>query len=229
MISFLPILAFIGLIVAARFFLTRMSVWTPRRTWGFVGGYIGLGFVAFMSLPFIAGDAQQVLLREEIAEVKQQVDEANTHVANNDWELVNPAYKKETFTFTADGSNITVKQESPSDNTMIYVTLADRTTNDIEATYYELPIISSGINLTDELPPTAIEFEQNILTVKDEELELTYYTMKPTLMVVENFIEPFHYEDALHHYFIGNRILHLNVPKHMHIIDESGWIQYLFN
>lgn len=229
MMSFIPIVAFIGLIIAARFFLTRMSIWTPKRTWVFIGGYIGLGLLSFISLPFIAGDAQKVLSREEIAELMQQVDEVNAHVANNDWSLIDEAYKKETFTFTADGSNITVKQQSPPDNTFIYVTLADRTTNEIEATYYELPIISSGVNLTDEIPPTAITFEQDVITVKDEEIELMYYTLKPTLMVAENFIKPFHYEDALHHYFIGNRILHLNVPKHMHIIDENGWVQYLFN
>lgn len=229
MMSFVPILAVIGLVVAARFFVTRMSIWTPKRTWLFVGGYIGLGFLAFISLPFIAGDAQKVLSREEIAVLQEQVDEANAHAMNNDWSLIDEAYKKEQFTFTANGSNITVKQDSAPYNTLIYVTWVDRATNDIEATYYELPVISSGVNLTNDIPPTAITFEQDVMTVKDEETELTYYTMKPTLMVVENFIESFHYEDALHDYFIGNRILHLNVPKHMNIIDENGWIQYLFN
>ena len=86
MMSFVPILAFIGLIVAARFFVMRMSIWTPKRTWIFIGGYIGLGLFAFISLPFIAGDAQKVLSREEIDEFMQQADEANMHAANNDWD-----------------------------------------------------------------------------------------------------------------------------------------------
>ena len=229
MMSLIPIFAVLGLVVAARFLLTRISIWTPKCTWIFAGSYIALGVIAFISLPFIAEDEQKVMSEQEIASVKQQVDETNTYVVNNEWENIDEAYKKDEFTIVAHSANIDVKFDTFSTNTNVYVTWADRDTNEIQATYYELPMISSGINVTNDLPATKFDFANDVLTIKEVETELTYYTMKPTLIIVENFIDTFNYEGSLHSYFIGNRILHLNVPKHMHIMDESGWIQYLYN
>ncbi|MER2190800.1 MAG: hypothetical protein ABS951_07545 [Solibacillus sp.] len=231
--TFLPILMLVGillgLIFISRFLLARMSIWAPKRTWIFAGSYIVLGSIAFISLPFIAGDKQRIMPEQEIADVQQQVDETNNYVANNEWEKIDEAYIKGKFTFYAANSNIEVKADILSSDTYIYVTWADRETNDIQATYYELPKISSGMNVTDELPPTNIVFANDVLTISEQQVELTYYTVRPMLMMVENYIEPFNYEGSLDNYYIGNRILHLNVPKHMHIMDENGWLQYLYN
>lgn len=229
MMSFIPILAILGLVVVARFLLTRLSAWTPKRTWIFVGGYIALGIIAFLSLPFIADNKVKIMSEQEITVLKQQVDETNTYAANNEWENIDKVYKKDAFTFVTRSSTFDLKFDTFSTNTYVYVTWADRESNEIQATYYELPMISSGINVTNDLPATNIAFANDVLTIKESETELTYYTMQPKLTMVENYIETFNYEGALHHYFIGNRILHLNVPKHITIMDESGWLQYLYN
>lgn len=233
MMAFLPIVVVIGVIIGvifvSRAMLARMSIWAPKRIWIFAGSYIALGFIAFISLPFIAGNEQRILAEQEIATVKQQVDLASTQAANNEWDKIDEAYKKAEYVFEAEESTIDVQADMASANVYVYVTWNEEKTNNITATYYELPTITSGIDITNELLPTQVQFEQDVLTIKEPQVELTYYTLRPTLTVVENFVDTFNYDGSLHNYFIGHRILHLNVPKHITIMDNSGWLQYLYN
>ncbi|ATP38706.1 hypothetical protein CSE16_00925 [Solibacillus sp. R5-41] len=104
--------------------------------------------------------------------------------------------------------------------TRVSVTWNDSKSNDIVATSYETPIIFNCMDISKDVQPPIIEFKNNHFFISEEEMILDFISIRANL----DMLNPKYYgqvSDSLNG-FIGNRILHLNVPKHFNIIDNSG-------
>ena len=112
--------------------------------------------------------------------------------------------------------------------TNIIVTWSDEQTDDVIATLYQLPYIVFGIDISHKVPLLQVQYDNNELAINVQRIELKYASFKPHLEVFKSHLGN---DDSLLAYnlFTGKRILHLNVPKHINIINNSGWISYLYN
>lgn len=229
LMALVSIVSIISLLFLARYMLAKMSIWTPKRIWLFVAGYVGVGIVAFLYLTFSTTEEKILVSDKEIEAMQLREDEVKEYAANNEWEKIDPAYIKEQRSFLVETKEVELKIDSNVYSPSIYITTSEAATNEIVATYYELPHFVSGIDVTEEILPAEIKFDQAILSLQEQPTELTYYTLKPTLMMIEDNLDGVYSSTNHHRYFIGQRILHLNVPRHIHIIDNSGWAYYLSN
>ena len=106
-------------------------------------------------------------------------------------------------------------------NTRVAVTWNDSKSNEIVATYYETPPIFNRMDISKEMQPPVIEFKDNHFYISEVKKRMEFYSIQAKLEMLEpKKMGTVQYEDLDD--FIGNRILHLNVPKHFNIMDNSG-------
>lgn len=223
---FLPILIVIGALFLLRFVLSRVTLMTPKRVWLFVGGYIVLGLISLIGISMLADDSTKTLSSDKLQQILDENKKVSEFVKEREWESIDEKYVKSNTTYTLATEDFTIDlADGAVHDTRIFASFNDKTTNEIELTYYEMPLIVNGIDLTEKVPPLAIYFDNDRLSITEGApiAELQYHTFRPVLMGMEVFFEEVSYENR-GHLIYSPRILHLNVPRHMNMIDNSGWV-----
>ncbi|WP_042470172.1 hypothetical protein [Bacillus ndiopicus] len=232
-ISLVPILIFIFIIFVivnglGRLPLRFKTLFT-KRFYQLLAVYILIGLIATFAFPYLP-NAQKALLSEK--EIKKKLDESQyleQLVLKKRFAEIDPAYLKEERTFTVPTEELIVKTNLDYPATRIIVTWRDdATSNDIYASYYEFPFIFSGIDVTDQVVIPEISFKSNILSLFEREGQATYRRIVPEISLFGGYYSMHSTDEKYYNYVMGQQMLHLNVPKHINIIDNSGMIQYIY-
>lgn len=222
-VIFLPITIMLVIILVIGALLTKMKIWRPKRTLSFSGIYFGLGIVALIGVVILSRDSGNIesdkVLREHIVENER----INEQVSLRNVDAMNPAYLKYTKTFEPTSQDIEVKRHEDAFFTRIVLTWNNSTENKIVASYYETPLFMNRVNISDVVRPSHIELKGNELFVYDVKTQIKVNSVRPKLEIIDDFQNTAVHDDLSN--LIGERILHLNVPRHFNIIDSSGWME----
>ncbi|MEK4227987.1 hypothetical protein [Solibacillus sp. FSL H8-0538] len=224
-----------AIIIVTRNVLSRFKIWTPKRVFTFIGVYIGVGVISFIGLAIMSDNHTKILSEEKVRQVQEEYVEMQTFVENNDLEKINPDYLKKQRSYVLPTNELTVYIDEKSYSTKVYVTWRDDPeSNEILADSYLFPHIVSGIDVSSEVPLIGSTFDDSALYVKEDGIELKYYSLYSKIQILDNYYEN-HYiniwpkSSSNFNSLVGQQMLHLNVPKHINIIDNSGLISYLYN
>ncbi|MEO4053725.1 hypothetical protein [Solibacillus sp. CAU 1738] len=238
MISFLPIIVMLILIfiiiAAIRRLSARIKIWTPKRIYIFLGMYIVIGVVLMIAMPYLPNVKKEVLSEQEVKEKLDEAEFLTQLVQEKRFDEIDPAYLKNEWSMELPTDELILTTNREYSSVHVIVTWRDEpASNEIFASYYEFPFIFSGIDMTDKVVAPQMELQGNTLAiVEKDQLPVTYHRIQPTLEILEN-----HYENQnenqlnaviYSNYLMGQQMLHLNVPKHINIIDNSGMINYLY-
>lgn len=224
-LSFLPIIILLIIFFGLGKLLTKIRIWKPKRTFWFATIYFTCGFIAFVGLFIMSNRDERVAADETLQAYKEENMEISQQLKYkymDSMDFINPAYLQFTKMYEATEENIEIIRDDNSYHLHVVVTWTDSNKNEIKASYYETPLFINRVNISQFIEPPEIKFEQNNLYIQEVEKEVNVTTMNFALemydfIVYEGPSNPL--EDL-----IGLRILHLNVPRHFNIIDNSGWI-----
>lgn len=220
-LMFLPILIIVVLIVGVIKLASKIRIWTPKRTSWVILIYLVLGAISFIGILVMPDKTTKALSEQQLK------------VAWAEEQRLGELYKAEKFdqfptdyfvfanSYEGTAEDIEITWGENSYSTHVSVTWNDSKSNDIIVTYYESPIIFNRMDISKELDPPIIEFKNNHFYISEEEKTVKFYSIRANIdMLHPQYFEhrPFESLDR----FIGKRILHLNVPKHFNIIDNSG-------
>lgn len=220
-LAFLPIVIIGALIIGVVKLASRIRIWTPKRTSWVILIYFILGVISFVGI-LVMQDKTMKQLSEQQLEIalaeEQQLDEL---FETKRFDLISANYFVSENSYEGTAENIEITSSVGSFNTRIAVTWNNSESNNITATYYETPIIFERMDISEDMPPLKVEFENNHFYITEEEMQLDFASIQANF----EMLKPHYFESARYGSldgFIGKRILHLNVPKHFNIIDNSG-------
>ena len=230
LLSFLPIIimliVFVLVFKGIRLVSLRIKIWTPKRIYVFVGIYLVVGIVLMLALPYLPNAKKQVLSEQEIQNKLDEAEHLEQLVQQKRFAEIDASYLKKEWTMKLPTDELTLTTNLERPATQVVVTWRDDpNSNDIFANYYEFPFIFSGIDITDKIVAPEMTLDgSNLSIVEKREVKVTYHRIQPNIETLENYSN----EKKYHSYLMGQQMLHLNVPKHINIIDNSGMINYLY-
>ena len=227
-ITFIIIIIFV-LIFGGRKLLARFKVWTPKRIFLLLGCYIGLGLISFLGVALMSDNSKAKQLTE--AEIQQHLDESASFeqsILKGQLPEIPSDYKMEQI-YNVTSGELIVELAENTYATRVYLTYRDDPqSNDVIVSYYKFPYIVSGLDVTNEITPLKFSYDNSTLKVWEPSSELEYYTIDPRIKMIQEYQNSSGISVTYNH-LIGNNMLHLNVPKHINIIENSGVISYLSN
>ncbi|KYG89266.1 hypothetical protein A0U40_13090 [[Bacillus] sp. KCTC 13219] len=208
--------------------LSRFQATFNERFYKLLVIYVVIGLIATVCFPYLPNAQKAILSDKEIKEKLDEIEYLNQLVQEKRFDEINPDYLKEQLTFTVTNEELTLKSNMEFLGTHVIVTWRDdKTSNDVYASYYEFPFIFSGIDVTNNVSAPQIHFEKDTLLISEINREIIYHRVIPKIWTIEHYYERFDNE-GYSNYGMGQQIIHLNVPKHINIIDNSGMIQYIY-
>lgn len=213
-------LLIIGVTIAG-FFITKIRIWKPKRTLLFSAIYFGCGLLAFVYLLFMSGDIAKAPSKEFLQEQRVTNEQLSSDLKLRKYEGLKEEHLKFTKTFEATAENIEILRNENSYYLPVYISWAETNENEITVSYYETPLYLNGVYITPFVEEPRIEWNENKLYIVEADTEVK---MKSVHFSSQLLNVGFHsrFDDSLHD-LIGQRILHLNVPKQFNIIDKDGW------
>lgn len=234
LISFLPIIIMLIVVVfvfkGIRLVSSRIKIWTPKRIYVFVGIYIVVGIILMFALPYLPNAKKQVLSEQEVQIKLEEAEHLEQLVQQKRFAEIDASYLKKDWTMTLPTDELTLTTNLERPATQVVVTWRDDpNSNDIFGNYYEFPFIFSGLDITDKNVAPEMTLDGSTLSIVEKrEVKVTYHRIQPTITTLENYYRMYVNDDSYHSYLMGQKMLHLNVPKHINIIDNSGMINYLY-
>ena len=222
-VIFLPILILLAILLGAGAVLTKLKIWKPKRTFYFAVIYIGLGVFSFIGLLVMHDKTDTQASEEELQQLLVENDKLSQQLKYRNYGNLKPEHLKFTKTFEATAEDIEINYDSGGYRIRTVVAWNDSTSNEIEVSYYETPLYFNRMNISDLVKPPTIKLVDNQLVIHEPETDIKVKSASISLMMLDLENNPFG-DDRLGD-LIGLRILHLNVPRHFNIIDNSGWIE----
>ncbi|BDH59982.1 hypothetical protein MTP04_01120 [Lysinibacillus sp. PLM2] len=179
-------------------------------------------------LHFTTSAEPQRIPKAEMQSILQEQDEFWETINSNKIEL-NEEYVVKEWSYELPTNQLTI---SPIYTDIYGVSVVverrdDPTSNEIYAKTYITPHIIDGFDLTEHISIDRFEFVENELRIKQEtEIQFDYYKLSPNMKILEQFSHIILEDDDIYNHATGSTILFLNVPEHVKIIDESGYILY---
>ncbi|MEK4630264.1 MAG: hypothetical protein ABS944_13960 [Solibacillus sp.] len=218
-ISLLPVLVVVIFIVLVLMgiglLLKKVTIWRPKHTLFISIAYFSIALISVIGIVVL----QDKAVKFPSEQVLQKQIEFNNKLSNEielrNYENLERSLLKFSKTIEVNTPDLEVVRGDNSFDTRIVIEWNDSKSNEIVASYYETPLYYDGINLSDKV-------QQPIVELRDEKL----YIENPTTFVKVQSLRMTMYQfqnQGPHQDFIGLRILHLNVPRHFNIIDNSGW------
>lgn len=228
-ITFILIVIIVALILGGSKLLSRIKVWTPKRIFLLLGSYISLGLISCLGVALMSDNSKSKLLTE--AEIQQNLDESASFeqsILKGQLPEIPSDYKTEQR-YNVTSGELVVELAENTYATRIYLTYRDDPqSNDVIVSYYKFPYIFSGLDVTNEISPLKFSYDNSTLKVWEPSSELEYYKIDPQIKIIQEYQNKSGISITYNH-LIGNNMLHLNVPKHINIIENSGVISYLSN
>ena len=203
------------------FFITRVRIWKPKRTLVFSAVYFGCGLLAFVYLMFMSGDIAKAPSKEFLQEQRIGNEQLSSDLKLRKYESLKEEHLKFTKTFEATVENIEILRNENSYYLPVYISWAETNENEITVSYYETPLYLNGVYITPFVEEPRIEWNDNKLYIIEADTMVTVKSVHFSSQLL-NIGFPSRNDDPLYN-LIGQRILHLNVPKQFNIIDKDGW------
>lgn len=236
MMALLRILVFVSLIYlfyrVSKNFSKRSKLWTIKRLWTFIIIYIVAGLVSMFILLFSVNSSDEVLEQEELRDVIKEEEEVWGFLFENRIDEIDTKLIVDEWTYNLPTDEIVITPKNVEDGSIsIYVSKReDPQSNEIYATLIQTPYTFNGIDVTDKIVERTIEFQNSELIFgEQEEIELIYNQLDPTLYMIEDFRGMDLDDNDIYNYVTGMEILYLNVPEHINIIDEDEIVLYPSN
>ncbi|MGE7021829.1 hypothetical protein [Solibacillus cecembensis] len=221
LLIFLPILIMGVLIIGVKKLASKVRIWTPKRTSWVMIIYFMLGVISFIGILIMPDKTMKVLSEQQLKVALAEEKKLDELYWADKFDQIPADYFVFANSYEGTAEDIEITLADNSYNTRVAVTWNDSKSNNIVATYYEMPIIYNRIDISKDLEPPTIEFKDNHFYISEVEKKVEFYTIQAKLEMLEP-INMGYMQYGEFDRFIGNRILHLNVPKHFNIIDNSG-------
>lgn len=227
---FLFLIMFI-IIVSVIFIASRVlgsKIWTVKRNKIIIISYMSIGVLSMIILHFTTSTEPQRIPKTEMQSILQEQDEFWEMINSNTIEL-NEEYVVKEWSYELPTNQLTI---SPIYTDIYGVSVIverreDQSSNEIYAKTYITPHILDGFDLTEHIILDRFEFVESDLVIKQiTEQQFDYYKISPNLKILEQFRDWDLEDDDIYNHATGSTILFLNVPEHVKIIDESGYILF---
>ena len=222
-VSLIPLLILLAILIGVGTVLSKISIWKPKRTFYFAVIYIGLGVIASIGFLLMHDKTETQVSEVELQQQLMEYDKISQQIKFRNYGNLKPEYLKFTQTFEATAEDIEIHYDSGGYRIRTVVAWNDSTSNDIEVSYYETPLYFNRMNISDLIKPPTINLVDNQLVIHEPETDIKVKSASISLMMLDLDGNQFG-NDRLGN-LIGLRILHLNVPRHFNIIDNSGWTE----
>ena len=218
-ISFITIVCIVVVAIwLARKLLAKVKIWTPKRVGWFICAYIVAGIIAMIVLATMEQDV--VILAEEelnaIGKDEYAFREALNKAAYNE---LDEQYIKQSLVYEMQDDTLTL--DILGDNNFydfIIERNRDPEVREVVVKYYETPHIRLGIDVSSYMEQPIMQIENDIFYLQPlGSVEIKYNQIKPTIQIADNLVKN---ERFIRDSF-GIRILYLNVPADVHIINSS--------
>lgn len=222
MITLLPIIIlFIAAFLIVRLlFPIRFKALSAKRFYQLIAVYIAVGFIAICIFPYLP-NAQHIALSDQEVEEKLEEKRYILELLNEKRVEEAQAYLQEQWTFTATQDEVVLdnnnNEQGFSMMRLIIEWRDDAASNEIYASYYQLPYAYAGMDMTNYFIAPQLSFANNVLSIVEIENRITYNRVIPDLWLLQEHYGAHSWEDS-------SQILYLNVPKHINIVDKSGMI-----
>lgn len=221
--AFLPITIMVVLTYVVFKFASKVRIWTPKRTGWIVLIYLVLGMISFIGIFMLPDNAVKTIPEKELRQAIAEEQKLTEMYLDEKFDEIPTDYLVycETYEGIAEDIELTLG-DNMYGNTRVSITWNDSQSNDIVVTYYETPLLFNRIDISKDVQPLTVKFEDNHFYISQMGKTLNYNSFQANLEMRE--LEKY---EGMHNSLdrlIGLRILHLNVPKHFNIIDTSGWV-----
>ena len=206
-------------ILLARKLLAKVKIWTPKRVGWFIGAYIVAGIIAMSVLATMEQDV--VILAEEeldtISEGEHALLEALNKAAYNE---LDEQYIKQSLVYEMQGDTLTldiISEENFYD--IIIERNRDPEVREVVVKYYETPHVRLGMDVSSYMEQPIMQLENDKFYMEPfGNIEIKYNQIKPTIQIADHLVA----NESFQRDSFGMRILYLNVPADVHIINSSG-------
>nr|WP_106782245.1 hypothetical protein [Lysinibacillus timonensis] len=229
-LSLLGVITTFVIIIAVVFIVSRVlgsNIWTVKRNKIFLLSYIGLGAICFIILFFATEGEPERVSKEEMQAVLVNQDKIWQMFDSKNIEEIDEAFLAKESSYELPTNKLTI---SPIYTDIYGVSIVvekreDPASNEIFAKTYVTPHILEGYDLTEYVQFDRFEFKDSELIINQvPQQKVQYYKVTPTMEILEQFRDWDLENDDIYNYATGSTILFLNVPEHVKIIDESGYI-----
>ena len=219
-ISFITTVCIVVVVIwLARKLLVNVKIWTPKRVGVFITAYIVAGVTAMIVLATMEQDA--VILAEEelntISEGAHAFREALNKAAYNE---LDEQYIKQSLVHEMQGDTLTldiVSEEKFYD--IIIERNRDPEVREVVVKYYETPHVRLGMDVSSYMEQPIMQLENDKFYMEPfGNVEIKYNQINPTIQIADHLVA----NKSFQRDSIGIRILYLNVPADVHIINSSG-------
>ena len=207
-------------IVLLSLFISKIRIWKPKRTFWFALVYLVCGLLAFGYLLFMSSNVEKAASRNYLQQQRDENEQLIADLKVRKFESLREEHLKFTKTFEATEEHVEVIHDENSYYLPVVISWVDSTENTIVASYYETPLYLNRMNISPFIEFPSIEMKDNKIYISDKGVEVTAKSMYISLDILNANSGKF--SDNLND-LVGERILHLNVPKHFNIIDSGGW------
>ncbi|MEG0385061.1 MAG: hypothetical protein RR642_09940 [Solibacillus sp.] len=220
LLAFLPILLIIIFLIGIIKLASKIRIWTPKRTFWVILMYFMLGVISLIGILIMQDKTTKPISEQQLTAALAEEQKIDELYDADKFDQIPADYFVFENSYEGTAENIEITLGGNVYNTRVTVTWNDSKSNNIIATFYETPIIFERMDISKHLQPPTIEFKNNHFYITQEEMQLDF----TSIQVDFDMLKPIDYEQMSYSFnrFIGKRILHLNVPKHFNIIDNSG-------
>lgn len=192
----------------------------------FICIYLFIGCISFIYVQVSPTETYPVVTKDEIDFLSKEEAKIWSLVDANRADEINKKFLKDEWSFEVENNRFSVVNE-PEDIGGLNVVVQwrdDPDSKEIFAKIYQIPSIIEGIDTTNKIVLPKIEFNprENQLTINDITQKINFYKFSNSSILLDMNSRAGVSDEV----FIGNTIQYLNVPKHVTIIDEGGWIIY---
>ncbi|MGA3675481.1 hypothetical protein [Lysinibacillus agricola] len=222
------------LLVAAIFLLLsklskKIKIWTPKRIMIGITSYLVLGLTAFLYISFFAESKIQVLSPSEMKQLEKKLEQIQKYDLENDSSYLTEDYKKKTWELKYEGDTlpVIVNGDDSGSNYIIRMRYKDNIdSGKAIVTYYQLPVILDGIDLSDKVPLPNVYMAHNELFIESlSEQQVNYDRIKPTLSILD-FNRKVEQEPYAMDYSYSN-VLIIDIPRSTVLEDSQGLVQFI--
>ncbi len=206
-------------ILLARKLLAKVKIWTPKRVGWFIGAYIVAGIIAMIVLATMEQDVA-ILAEDELnvlSEGEMAFIEAISKAAYNE---LDEQYIKQSLVYEMQGDTLTldiVSEENFYD--VIIERNRDPEVREVVVKYYETPNVLFGMDMSSYMEQPVMELENDQFYMGPfHSVNIRYNQIEPTIQIADSLFT----NESFQRDSIGIRILYLNVPADVHIINSSG-------
>jgi len=200
------------------------NIWTPKRIIIGITSYIVLGLIAFIYISFFSESKIQILSPSEIKQVEKKSDQIQKYDQENDSSYLTEEYKRKTWELRYEGDTLPVVINEGDSGSRVNIRV--RYNDNMESgnalvTYYQLPVIIEGIDLSNEVPLPNIYVAQNQLFIESlARQQVNYFRIKATLGILDMNRE-LERESYVMSYSNPNVIV-IDIPRSTVLEDSQG-------